>query len=162
MAGTLTFKAGEIRRLVEHSKAEPSHSPSYDDLFNPAYHKGGKIVMKDGWPDNDNLDLSKLPAGLFLVADQGVYLMSNGSPSLLVEEGGTRNVVAYAQESDPTSDDEDWYDAKRAIMGGDDSVDTLNLEMFEIPLAILSDEDVLKIKVTARQISVVMPKPRKK
>lgn len=162
MAGTLTFKVGEIRRLVEHSKAAPSHSPSYNDLFNPSYHKGGKVLMKDGWPDKDNLDLSKLPAGLFLVADQGVYLMSSGSPGLLVEEGGTRNVVAYAQESDPTSDDEDWYDAKRAIMGGDDSVDTLNLEMFEIPLAILSDEDVLKIKVTARQISVVMPKPRKK
>jgi len=162
MAGTLTFKAGEVRRLMEHSKAAQSHSPSYNDLFNPAFHKGGKVKKKDGWPDKDNLDMSKLPAGLFLVADQGVYLMSNGSPSLLVEEGSTRNVVAYAQESDPTSDDEDWYDAKREIMGGDDSVDTLNLAMFEIPLAILSDEDVLRIKVTARNISVVMPKPRKK
>lgn len=63
MGGTLTFKVGEIRRLVEHSKAAPEHRPSYEDLFNAKFHKGGKVIKKDGWPDSDNLDKSKIPAG---------------------------------------------------------------------------------------------------
>lgn len=161
MAGILTFKAGEVRRLVEHSKAAPEHRPSYEDLFNPEYHKGGKVKKgKDDWPDSNNLDKSQIPAGLHLVGDQGVYLMSNGSLALLVEEGNTSNVVAYAKESDPTAegDFDDWYEAKRSILGGDDCVITLPVKMFESTLAMLEDDDELKLKVTSKNIQVIQPR----
>lgn len=163
MAGTLTFKVSEVRRLVEHSKACKEHRPSYEDLFVPEYHKGGEVKKDENdWPDSKNIDHCKLPAGLWLVADQGVYLMSNGNPSLLVEEGKSTNIVAYAAESDPTAGSEfdDWYEAKHSIMGGDDSVTTLPITMFDPVLAVSPDDATLKIKVTSRQIQVLMPKIR--
>lgn len=162
MAGTLTFKVNEVRRLVEHSKAAKKHNPSYKDLFNPAYHRGGKVIEKDGWPDRDNIDIDKIPAGLLLVKDQGVYLLSNGSPLLLVEGTGGY-VVAYAREADPTSGGEfdDWWEAAQAIMGGDDWAETLPITMFEPVLALLADDDVLKVKVTASQIEVMFPRKKK-
>ena len=90
--------------------------------------------------------------------------MSTGLPPLLVEEGKDANVVAYAKESDPTAegDFEDWYDAKRAILGGDDCVITLNVEMFESILAMLDDEDELQLKITTQYIQVIQPEIKKK
>lgn len=163
MAGTLTFKVNEVRRLVEHSKAAKKHTPSYEDLFNSAYHRGGKVVEKNGWPDRDNIDIDKIPAGLLLVKDQGVYLLSNGSPALLVDPSATRQVVAYAKEADPTSGAEfdDWWEAGQRIMGGDDCAETLPLTMFEPVLALLADDDSMKIKVTAHQIQVLLPRKKK-
>lgn len=164
MAGILTFKVSEVRRLVEHSKAAAEHSASYEDLFNPAYHKGGKVKKdKSGWPDSDNLDKSKLPVALHLVGDQGCYLMSNGLPPLLVAEGNSHNVVAYARESDPTvdGDADDWYEAKRSILGGDDCVITLLAGMFESTLAMLDDDDELQLNVTTKYIQVIQPKLNK-
>ena len=164
MAGILTFKVSEVRRLFEHSKTAVEHRASYEDLFNPAYHKGG-VVKKDksGWPDSDNLEKSKLPAALHLVGDRGCYLMSSGLPSLLVAEGQSDNVVAYARESDPTADGDadDWYEAKRSILGGDDCVITLVVGMFESTLAMLDDDDELQLEVTTEHIQVIQPKLNK-
>lgn len=162
MAGTLTFKVSEVRRLAEHSKAAKKHTPTYEDLFNPEYHRGGKIKEKDGWPDRDNIDIDKIPAGLILVKDQGVYLMSNGSPGLL-KEGSTHHVVAYAEEADPNCKSfDDWWDAGQRIMGGDDCAISLPLTMFEAVLDALPDNSKLKIKVTSTTISIMAPrKPRK-
>lgn len=165
MAGTLTFNVGQVRRLLGHAKAATEHQPSYEDLFEPSFHLGGKVKKdKNGWPDSENIDRTKVPAGLMLVADNGVYLMSNGTPSLLVEEGKPNNVVAYARESDPTSSDggDDWYDAKRRIMGGDDCVITMESRMFEPVLAVLPDDGKLEMRVTSRDIRVVMPKTPKR
>jgi hypothetical protein len=110
----------------------------------------------DGQPDFGNVDRALVPAALYLVADQGVYLMSNGLPRLLVDEGGTP-VVAYARESDPNSGDEDWYEAKRSIMGGDDEATALPVEMFERALAMLDDTETLSIVVTPDHIEVILP-----
>lgn len=158
MSGTLTFKAGEVRRLLGHSKAAKEHRPSYEDLFDPAYHKGGVVKLDaNEWPDSGNIDRLRIPAGLQLVGDQGVYLMSNGLPALLEDESTTRNVVAYALESDPRSEFDDWYDAKRSIMGGDDCVITLPAEMFERALALLGDEGQLHLHVTEDEVEVLLP-----
>lgn len=159
MGGTLTFKAGEVRRLLGHSKAAREHRPSYEDLFEPAYHKGGVVKLDaNKWPDSDNIDRLRIPAGLQLVGDQGVYLMSNGLPALLEDKSATRNIVAYALESDPRSELDDWYDAKRSIMGGDDCVITLPAVMFEQALARLGDDGHLRIKVTDEHVEVLVPR----
>lgn len=164
MGGILTFNAGEVRRLVEHAKASPDKRPSYEDLFEPSYHFGGKVKEReDGWPDQSNLDKSKMPVALHLVGDMGVYLMSAGLPALLVEEGKPGNVVAYAKESNPRAEGQfdDWYSAKRTILGGDDCVITLPITMFESVLSVLQDHEELKVKVTANHIRVLEPNPRK-
>lgn len=72
--------------------------------------------------------------GLWLVGDQGVYLMPNttdGKHNRDRKENETLLVV-YARECDPTSLDFDtWWENKRASFGGDDGVDFLDLETVE-------------------------------
>lgn len=60
--------------------------------------------------------------GLWLVGDEGVYLMPN-------TEGETRT-IAYARECDPTKSD-DWWHVKRASFGGDDGVEFISVEEIE-------------------------------
>ncbi len=164
MAGTCTFNVGEVRKLLEHSKAAEIHLASLSDLFNPECHKDGIILMENGeryvegadghWPSSKNLDDSKIAACLWLVGDTGIYLMSNGTPQLLVTEGKSQNVVAYAAESNPKTAPDDCWDAKQRIYGGDDGSEPLPLAMFERAMK-LPDEATFKIKITSRQISVI-------
>lgn len=60
-----------------------------------------------------------------LVGDQGVYLMSNGLPGDMHQPPSTW-FVAYAQGMNPGLD-ADWWDTKRAVYGGDDGADALDL-----------------------------------
>lgn len=164
MAGTCTFNVGEVRKLFEHSKAAAIHMASLSDLFNPECHKDGIILLENGeryvegepghWPSSKNIDDSKIVACLWLVGDSGIYLMSNGTPQLLVKEGKSRNVVAYAAESNPDTDPDGCWDAKRRIFGGDDGSEPLPLAMFEQAMK-LPDEATFKIKITSHQIRVI-------
>lgn len=67
--------------------------------------------------------------GLWLVGDHGVYVMSNGK---LAEAG--RPLVAYAEECDPTSND-DWFHIKRQTFGGDDGVEFFDAHHLEALIA---------------------------
>ncbi|KPH78312.1 DUF3085 domain-containing protein [Bosea vaviloviae] len=58
--------------------------------------------------------------GLWLVADDGVYIMSNGK---LAED--QRLLVVYAQECDPKTNPDYWH-YKRQHFGGDDGVEFLD------------------------------------
>lgn len=164
MAGTCTFNVGEVRKLFEHSKAAQIHMPSFSDLFDPECHKDGVILTETGerfvegvsghWPSDKNIDDSKIDASLWLVGDSGIYLMSNGTPRMLVKEGESRNVVAYAAEANPNTDPSGCWDAKQHIFGGDDGSEPLSLAMFERVMR-LPDSASFKIKITSRQISVI-------
>lgn len=169
MIGTITFKVGEVRRLYEHSRTALEHSPSFEHLFDAAFHKGGVVLCKDGkaykesskevmWPDGENIDTKLIPACLVLVGDQGIYLMSNGCPAQLVNESGHGRVVAYCKESDPTSSAcfDDWYEAKNRIFGGDDGTVPLPLSMFEQVMK-LPDDKTFKVKLTMNHVSVLAP-----
>ena len=63
--------------------------------------------------------MTKSPPGLWLVHDDGIYLMSNGHPGLLVDEAGPRHFVVYALGYDPKSDPDVWERSRDAV-GGDD------------------------------------------
>ena len=65
--------------------------------------------------------------GLWLVGDQGVYIMSNGK---LAE--GQRPLVIYAEQCHPKSDI-DWRDYKRRHFGADDGIEFIEAERV-IPL----------------------------
>jgi hypothetical protein len=85
---TLVFAAPAVLELLRHAIAAPKHSSPY-----------GK---DDPGP------------GLFLVKDEGVYLMSNGKPGLLGENA--HNKVVYAIGYEPlTERRRDGTDAWRAI-----------------------------------------------
>lgn len=158
MPGTLTFVASDVAKLVEHAKGCSEFRVSTTDLFDPAMHKGGKVidekgspVGRGGWPDADNIDKSKLRPSLWLVGDQGVYLMSNGIPAL-PDAGGGANQVVYAQECDPNGPADDWYEEKRRIFGGDDGCDALPIADFE---RLIGDGyRFIKIRLTARTIRI--------
>lgn len=55
--------------------------------------------------------------GLWLVGDEGVYIMSNGK---LAE--GTRALVIYAEQCHPKGNF-DWWDYKRRHFGADDGIE---------------------------------------
>jgi hypothetical protein len=65
--------------------------------------------------------------GLWLVGDEGVYLMPN-------TEGEIRTIV-YAKECNPTKS-EDWWTIKRATFGGDDGVEFISIEELDRLVAI--------------------------
>lgn len=56
---------------------------------------------------------------LYLVKDQGVYMMAGG-------EAAEDNKVCYARGFNPSVDDfDDWYDTSHDILGGDDFAEPL-------------------------------------
>lgn len=181
MTGTLTFNAGEVRKLLEHTASCTEHKPTMSDAINPLMHKDGVLRDSGGneihldssgwplagaWPDSKNIDQSKIPPGLWLVGDHGIYLMSNGSPGLLLSGAGDdeHHHIVYPRECNPdTMDFDDWYDAKNRIFGHDDGVEFLPLSMFKdfdkldsnARIRIYMDENSLRVEF-------IIPPPRPK
>jgi len=176
MPGTLTFTVGDIRRAYEHAKNAVLHKPNMEQLFDPALHKegvardrvggqlnldkNGLVDVANGWPDGNNIDNAKVPAGLWLVGDQGVYLMSNGCPGDKIKPDNDGLHVVYAEECDPKLSDE-WYENKVSIFGGDDGCEFLPLSFFEKAMD-LPDEAKLKVKLTRSQVVVEFDNPKPK
>ncbi|BCH19565.1 DUF3085 domain-containing protein [Mesorhizobium sp. L-2-11] len=63
--------------------------------------------------------------GLWLVGDEGVYLLSNG---ILAE--GQRALVCYADECNPSTNPDYWL-YKRQHFGGDDGIDFIDAESLD-------------------------------
>jgi hypothetical protein len=123
----LTFSVKEVAPLVAEALAAKNHRCSYGDLYEPAYHKGGAVKLDEhGFPDPDNIDQDKVPPMLWLVYDQGIYLM----PNTPFAEGQQTANLAYAAECNPRKMEFDtWRDAKQELVGGDDGVESLPVEM---------------------------------
>ncbi|MFZ5693274.1 MAG: DUF3085 domain-containing protein [Pseudomonadota bacterium] len=86
--------------------------------------------------------------GLWLVGDEGVYLMSNGRVPQ-----GVRPMVCYADQCNPRTNP-DWRNYKRRYFGGDDGVEFLAAE--EI-LAIANRRPAathLRIDLDARNVGI--------
>lgn len=66
--------------------------------------------------------------GLWLVGDQGVYLMPNTSDGIHHKADGPR-VVVYARECNPdTMPFDTWWANKQATFGGDDGVEFVDAD----------------------------------
>ena len=134
----LHFDRTLVARLLAHAEAAETHSPTLDQLFSPEYQKEPVV---DRMPTHDDIDETRIPAGLMLVGDMGVYLMSNGKPCL-PDPAGAPNLVAYAREADPRGASSDWYDIKRASFGGDDGAEFLSAEVIRQALDATGDGPV--------------------
>lgn len=104
---TLEFAAEDVARVVDHALAAKDHQTT---VYGQERVSGAAVM---------------------LVGDQGVYLMSNGLPAdpLGPEQNASssgvfRRFVAYAKGCDPNKD-EDFYENKVALFGGDDGVELL-------------------------------------
>lgn len=97
--------------------------------------------------------------GLLLVGDNGVYLCSNGLPSLRAD-GGEGNIspetpmmIVYARECDPEFlEFEQWWENKRLSFGGDDGVVFIDAEMLQA--ALKPESTWVVLEVTPEQFSV--------
>lgn len=99
-----TFDRDGVIALVDHAIASETHRVLYEDP-------------------------STAKAGLWLVGDQGVYLLSNGLPSLTTEDPARPQRCVYADQVNPVTMTFDaWWEAKRAGFGGDDGVEFLDAQ----------------------------------
>lgn len=133
----LKFNAKEVAAQVEHARQAPEHSPTFSMQFESQYWKDPNAKMSDDeifGAKGEHMDMSKIPAGLHLVHDQGVYIMSNGSPRMIRPDSDVSSVVCYADECDPEKD-EDWYETARVMVGGDDFAEHLPIDWWDSYLA---------------------------
>lgn len=100
-----TFSVTAVRAVIMRGRIDAFLN---DGFRNPHY---GLAPGKDEKP------------GVWLVGDEGVYIMSNGK---LAE--GQRALVVYAEECDPKTNPDYWH-YKRQYFGGDDGIDFLDAEM---------------------------------
>lgn len=121
------FQLSEVLPLIEHSEQAPAQRVSMTHLFDKKYWKEGTPKPSDGFVKEGDVDVSKIEQNVLLVKDDGIYLMSNGNPGLLLEEG--RHKVTYAKNCNPKTDADCWETA-RALVGGDDFGEALPIAMF--------------------------------
>jgi hypothetical protein len=89
------------------------------------------------------------------VGDHGVFLVSNGVP-MLTHNGGINQVVAYANEVNPTTRDfTDWWAAKQASFGGDDGCEFLAAGSIADALQTYPEGRPFVLSVTSEEIGVV-------
>ena len=114
MPTLLKFKAIDVKKLVDHAFACKLHGPTGVqrlDMYGP--------VAQEEQPG----ELTRTPPGLLLVRAGGIYLLSNGTPPLMLEDGEHQYVV-YAEGYDPAFGEEVVH-RSRAAVGGDDFLEFL-------------------------------------
>lgn len=83
---------------------------------------------------------------LMLVGDQGVYLMGS-QPRPPLEPGAKGYHVVYAEGCDPRTD-EDFYQNKRDLFGGDDGAEYLELKAIQAWLALSPTAKRIAIRIS--------------
>ena len=95
---------------------------------------------------------------LFLVHDDGVYLMSNGDPGDLAGGDELGLYCAYAAGCDPDNDPNCWENG-RSLVGGDDFAETVPITADWLKACDTCDE--LHVVVNADNIQVKFHKKEK-
>lgn len=99
-----TFSVTDVRAVILRGRIDAFN---HGGFRNPHY---GQAPARDEKP------------GLWLVGDEGVYILSNGKLAK-----GQRPLVAYAEECDPKTNPDYWH-YKRQHFGADDGIDFLDAE----------------------------------
>lgn len=141
----LIFAAADVRRLVEHTLRAPEQAEYMVDFDG----KTGQAIMAK----------PEAPA-VILVHDQGVYLMSNGTPPDLLKEGEPRRYCAYAEGCHPEKND-DWWDTARDLVGGDDFAETLPWAR-QMKEALDKGATHIVVKMSTRRLELTFRFPRAK
>jgi len=148
--GICRFKTSELKPLIAHAKAATEFDMGYENMTDEECATAGLPPITNKTPRG--------PALLF-VHDQGVYLMSNGIPHLLSEDGNSHQVI-YAEGCNPdVGEFDDWYLTSRDLVGGDDFVEILPIHDYW--LGDCDRFETFEINATGSSISYgfVDPKP---
>lgn len=86
--------------------------------------------------------------GLWLVGDEGVYVMSSGKPA-----EGQRPLVIYAEECDPKTNPDYWH-YKRQYFGSDDGVEFLDAVELEQLIAAAPGATHLRMAMEDTSMSI--------
>ena len=125
-----TFPILGVRKVIERGIADAAVNGGFR---NPYY---GIKPGKDEKP------------GLWLVGDQGVYIMSNGKLA-----DGARPLVVYSDECHPIGNP-DWWHYKHRHFGGDDGIEFLDADRL-IPMF---DRNMrcthLRVQLTETEVSL--------
>ncbi|MBZ9739779.1 MULTISPECIES: DUF3085 domain-containing protein [unclassified Mesorhizobium] len=97
-----TFPIVAVRKVIERGKTDAVNNGGFR---NPYYG------LKPGEGEKP---------GLWLVGDEGVYLLSNGK---LAE--GQKAFICYAEECNPSINPDSWH-YKRQYFGGDDGIEFID------------------------------------
>lgn len=162
-----TFDADHLLELLALSEAAIERRPTFSQMLDPDLWSADmdadrrkeamKALEEGGFPriHGEDIDDKKVPAGLMLVGDEGIYFMSNArfeEVNALQAEG---RHVAYARETDPKLMSEDEaYDNKRAIFGGDDGVEFIAAEELR---PMLVPGSTLEVDFTPESIALQRP-----
>ena len=125
-----TFSVNEIRAVLARGRAD-------------AEVNGGFRVPYQGISPE-----AEAKAGLWLVGDEGVYLLSNGK---LAE--GQCPFDVYAEECDPKTNPDTWH-YKRRHFGGDDGVEFIDAVELERLTAAAPDATHLQITMDDTSLSL--------
>ncbi|BDA69046.1 hypothetical protein RIVM261_057120 [Rivularia sp. IAM M-261] len=130
----LHFLKQDVQKLLEHTKDSKSHVPIYGD------------------------ESTRQP-GLLLVANEGIYLVSNGIPGLFKDNALALTTldnpafVAYATECNPnTQHEEEWRRVKNEAF---DSDDVKFLETYFIEAALLRPGKYIQLEVNEEGIKAL-------
>lgn len=125
-----TFPILAVRKVIDRGKADAAIN---DGFRNPCYG----LKPSEG----------EVP-GVWLVGDQGVYIMSNGKLA-----DGERPLVVYSEECHPIGNP-DWFHYKHRHFGGDDGIEFIDAEQ----LIAMFDRNLrcthLHVQLTERQVSL--------
>ncbi|MBS1063615.1 DUF3085 domain-containing protein [Gluconobacter wancherniae] len=141
----VTFDRALIERLLAHAEAASERRVALTQLFDKSLRKPGHGARE--WGLQEDVDPTKIPAGLWLVGDHGIYMMSNGLPLLPSDDGQKPNLCAYAREADPEQNAGKAHDVKRQAFGGDDGCEFLDAALVRQALKQASG-DTLRMNIT--------------
>lgn len=128
-----TFSVVDVRAVIARGHTDAAANGGFR---NPHY---GLLPGKDEGP------------GLWIVGDEGVYLLSNGKLA-----DGQRALVVYAEECDPKVNPDYWH-YKRRYFGGDDGIVFIDVESLEAMLCTNPEATHLRAEFTSEtmQLSVI-------
>lgn len=163
----LTFDADHLRRLLSLSRASEEKRPTYDQIVDPDMWRDDldparlRTLRNEDEDEGvalsatpDDVDPGKIGAGLILVGDQGVYLMSQ-APVETCRASGVPH-VAYAAEADPENlPFDDWWNAKQEFFGGDDG--TVFIPESTIEWALETSGERITMRSDAGDIAIDRP-----
>ena len=147
----LVFNLEQVAGLADHARNAPQNRMD----FAQREEKYGEDLMWEPQPGEQDV----AAPGLWLVKDEGIYLMSTG----IYPEGHERAqpdgraATAYAEGFDPRSRDRmDVWDDAHAAVGGDDFSEPVPLEWVDATIEARSP--VFAIRMRGDEMALVFPK----
>jgi hypothetical protein len=137
----LHFDAARVLELLEHSQSADARVPIGSN--------------QDDSPQRNLAAAASVLSGLWLVGEDGVYLMSNAAP-LLTEDWATGHVT-FAEEADPARHPDTYHDVKKKALGEVDCAIFRNDRWIRIAL-LYSRANQACLSVTPRYVLPTSPR----